>query len=154
MAVMLWWTDANISCTDTFRYASRECSRGFVYKSSADVALLTVYTSYKQVKTYPRFLRYLATGNGTVTLHTALHGYIQTFECHGVDDKKVVLVCVCGMLCAAYVVFLDRPWMCSYEVTCTKFSRYLIKEVLLSLWSSIFLGFGLLFLLLWVGIYV
>ena len=49
-------------------------------------------------------------------------------------------------------LFLDPR--CSYEVTCTKFSRHLLKELLLSVWSSIFLGFGLLFLLLWVGIYV
>jgi hypothetical protein len=29
-----------------------------------------------------------------------------------------------------------------------------VKELLISLWSALFLGFGLLFLLLWVGIYV
>ena len=42
----------------------------------------------------------------------------------------------------------------SYEVTSTKFSRDLFKELLVSLWSAIFLGFGVLFLMLWVGIYV
>lgn len=41
-----------------------------------------------------------------------------------------------------------------YEVTSTKFSRNLFKELLISLWSALFLGFGVLFLLLWVGIYV
>lgn len=45
-------------------------------------------------------------------------------------------------------------WFFVYEVTSTKFSRYLVKELLISLWSALFLGFGLLFLLLWVGIYV
>ena len=42
----------------------------------------------------------------------------------------------------------------SYEVTSTKFSRNLFKELLISLWSAVFLGFGVLFLMLWVGIYV
>lgn len=41
-----------------------------------------------------------------------------------------------------------------HEVTSTKFSRYLLKELLISLWSALFMGFGTLFLLLWVGIYV
>ena len=41
-----------------------------------------------------------------------------------------------------------------YEVTSTKFTRELVKEVLLSVIASIFMGFGTLFLLLWVGIFV
>ena len=41
-----------------------------------------------------------------------------------------------------------------FEVTSTKFSRHLVKELLISLWSALFMGFGSLFLLLWVGIYV
>ena len=41
-----------------------------------------------------------------------------------------------------------------YEVTSNKFSRSLMKELLVALWASLFLGFGVLFLLLWVGIYV
>ena len=45
-------------------------------------------------------------------------------------------------------------WFFVYEVTSTKFSRNLLKELLISLWSALFLGFGALFLLLWVGIYV
>ena len=48
--------------------------------------------------------------------------------------------------------FLDSA--ISYEVTSTKFSRSIVKELLISLWSALFLGFGVLFLLLWVGIYV
>lgn len=50
-------------------------------------------------------------------------------------------------------IFFD-PVFPSYEVTSNKFSRNLIKELLISLWSAMFLGFGILFLLLWVGIYV
>ena len=42
----------------------------------------------------------------------------------------------------------------SYEVTSTKFTRDLSKELLVSLFASVFMGFGVLFLLLWVGIYV
>ena len=42
----------------------------------------------------------------------------------------------------------------SYEVTSTKFSRNLIRELTISFFASVFLGFGTLFLLLTVGIYV
>ncbi|XP_064399398.1 transmembrane protein 258-like [Halichondria panicea] len=45
-------------------------------------------------------------------------------------------------------------WFFVYEVTSTKFSRNLPKELLLSLWSALFLGFGGTFLLLWVGIFI
>jgi hypothetical protein len=45
-------------------------------------------------------------------------------------------------------------WFFVYEVTSTKFTRELVKEVLISLIASIFMGLGTLFLLLWVGIYV
>ncbi|XP_076332293.1 oligosaccharyltransferase subunit 5 kud [Tachypleus tridentatus] len=45
-------------------------------------------------------------------------------------------------------------WFFVYEVTSTKFTRDLFKELLISLVAAVFLGFGILFLLLWVGIYV
>ncbi|KAK9499282.1 hypothetical protein O3M35_002342 [Rhynocoris fuscipes] len=45
-------------------------------------------------------------------------------------------------------------WFFVYEVTSTKFTRDIFKELLVSLVASIFTGFGILFLLLWVGIYV
>ncbi|VDQ01319.1 unnamed protein product [Trichobilharzia regenti] len=45
-------------------------------------------------------------------------------------------------------------WFSVYELTTNKFSRALLKEALLSLVASVFLGCGTLFLLLWVGIYV
>lgn len=45
-------------------------------------------------------------------------------------------------------------WFFVYEVTSTKFTRELIKEVLISLVASLFMGVGTLFLILWVGIYV
>eukprot|EP00058_Branchiostoma_floridae_P008396 XP_002593884.1 hypothetical protein BRAFLDRAFT_75659 [Branchiostoma floridae] len=41
-----------------------------------------------------------------------------------------------------------------YEVTSNKYTRDLYKELLVSLVASLFMGFGVLFLLLWVGIYV
>ncbi|MGH0150684.1 UNVERIFIED_CONTAM: hypothetical protein FKN15_017852 [Acipenser sinensis] len=44
--------------------------------------------------------------------------------------------------------------MKSYEVTSTKYTRDIYKELLISLVASVFMGFGVLFLLLWVGIYV
>ncbi|XP_050517806.1 transmembrane protein 258 [Diabrotica virgifera virgifera] len=45
-------------------------------------------------------------------------------------------------------------WFFVYEVTSTKKSRSLKKELLVALVASIFSGFGILFLLLSVGIYV
>ena len=41
-----------------------------------------------------------------------------------------------------------------YEVTSNKFTRDLYKELMVSLVASVFMGFGVVFLLLWVGIYV
>ena len=45
-------------------------------------------------------------------------------------------------------------WFFVYEVTSTKFTRELLKEVVISVVASVFMGFGTLFLILWVGIYV
>ena len=45
-------------------------------------------------------------------------------------------------------------WFFVYEVTSTKQTRDIKKELLVSLVASIFSGFGILFLLLSVGIYV
>ncbi|XP_055476940.1 transmembrane protein 258-like [Psammomys obesus] len=45
-------------------------------------------------------------------------------------------------------------WFFVYEVTSTKYTRDLYKELLISLVASLFVGFGVLFLLLWVGIYI
>ncbi|XP_014246012.1 transmembrane protein 258 [Cimex lectularius] len=45
-------------------------------------------------------------------------------------------------------------WFFVYEVTSTKFTRDIFKELLIALVASAFSGFGILFLMLWVGIYV
>jgi len=45
-------------------------------------------------------------------------------------------------------------WFFVYEVTSTKFTREIMKELGISAVASLFMGFGTLFLLLWVGIYV
>ncbi|XP_041354665.1 transmembrane protein 258 isoform X2 [Gigantopelta aegis] len=45
-------------------------------------------------------------------------------------------------------------WFFVYEVTSNKFTRDVYKELLVSLVASVFMGFGILFLLLWVGIFV
>jgi len=45
-------------------------------------------------------------------------------------------------------------WFFVYEVTSTKFTRDIFKELSVALVASVFIGFGVLFLLLWVGIYV
>ena len=45
-------------------------------------------------------------------------------------------------------------WFFVYEVTSNKYTKVLHKELIVALVASVFLGFGVLFLLLWVGIYV
>lgn len=45
-------------------------------------------------------------------------------------------------------------WFFVYEVTSTKFTRDIMKELSVAFVASVFIGFGVLFLLLWVGIYV
>ena len=45
-------------------------------------------------------------------------------------------------------------WFFVYEVTSTKYTRDIYKELLVALFAAIFMGFGTMFLLLWVGIYV
>ncbi|XP_051003111.1 transmembrane protein 258-like [Acomys russatus] len=57
------------------------------------------------------------------------------------------------------VVLLDvgvlfTAWFFVYDVTSTKRTRDIYKELLISLVASLLMGFGVLFLLLWVGIYV
>ncbi|KAJ6654127.1 hypothetical protein lerEdw1_007395 [Lerista edwardsae] len=54
------------------------------------------------------------------------------------------------LLCLVVALIDNR----SYEVTSTKYTRDIYKELLISLVASLFMGFGVLFLLLWVGIYV
>uniref|UniRef100_A0A915BSQ9 Dolichyl-diphosphooligosaccharide-protein glycosyltransferase subunit TMEM258 n=1 Tax=Parascaris univalens TaxID=6257 RepID=A0A915BSQ9_PARUN len=45
-------------------------------------------------------------------------------------------------------------WFFVYEVTSTKYTRVLLKELLIASVAALFLGFGAVFLMLWVGIYV
>ncbi|ELK04561.1 Protein NEF1 [Pteropus alecto] len=45
-------------------------------------------------------------------------------------------------------------WFFIYEITSTKYTRDIYKEQLISLVASLFMSFGVPFLLLWVSIYV
>jgi len=45
-------------------------------------------------------------------------------------------------------------WFFVYEVTTTKKTRVFLKELTVASVAATFMGFGTLFLLLWVGIYV
>ncbi|XP_032752521.1 transmembrane protein 258-like [Rattus rattus] len=45
-------------------------------------------------------------------------------------------------------------WFFVYEVTSTKYTRDIYKELLISLVASLFMGFGVLFLPLWVSVCV
>lgn len=58
-----------------------------------------------------------------------------------------------GMLLTSIGVFF-MAWFFVYEITGTKYVRELFKEVLIATIASIFMGTGLLFVALWVGIYV
>lgn len=44
-------------------------------------------------------------------------------------------------------------WFFVYEVTSTKYTRQLLKEIIMAGVAAFFMGFGILFLMLWVGIY-
>uniref|UniRef100_A0A8I5Y7P6 Dolichyl-diphosphooligosaccharide-protein glycosyltransferase subunit TMEM258 n=2 Tax=Rattus norvegicus TaxID=10116 RepID=A0A8I5Y7P6_RAT len=56
------------------------------------------------------------------------------------------------VLLAIGTFFIARFFI--YELTSTKYTRGIYKELLISLVASLFMGFGILFLLLWVGTYV
>ena len=45
-------------------------------------------------------------------------------------------------------------WFFVYEVTSTKYTRAIMKELMISFAASAFMGLGTLFMILWVGIYV
>ena len=45
-------------------------------------------------------------------------------------------------------------WFFVYEVTSTKYTRLIMKEMMISIAASTFMGLGTLFMILWVGIYV
>ncbi|OQR75753.1 UPF0197 transmembrane protein C11orf10-like [Tropilaelaps mercedesae] len=45
-------------------------------------------------------------------------------------------------------------WFFVYEVTSTKYTRQLYKELSIAVFAATFLGFGILFLLLLVGIWI
>lgn len=56
------------------------------------------------------------------------------------------------MLLATGMFF--TAWFFIYEVTYTKYSQDIYDELLIFLVASLFMGFGILFLLLWVSIYI
>ncbi|VDD82875.1 unnamed protein product [Mesocestoides corti] len=58
-----------------------------------------------------------------------------------------------GMLLTAIGTFF-MAWFFVYEITATKYVREFFKEALIAIMASIFMGTGLLFAALWVGIYV
>lgn len=45
-------------------------------------------------------------------------------------------------------------WFFVYEVTSNKYTRDIVKEISVALVGAVFSGFGILCLLIWVGIYV
>ena len=73
-----------------------------------------------------------------------------------------VSLCGLGLLFMAYFLvyevcthFFTTPTMdYPVQVTESKQTRSLLKELSIALIAAVFLGFGSLFLLLWVGIYV
>jgi len=75
----------------------------------------------------------------------ALSPYVSPINPAVFPHLSVVLLCI-GIFFMA--------WFFVYEVTSTKFTRDVIKELSVSFVASLFSGFGVLFLLLWVGIYI
>ncbi|KAH7730545.1 hypothetical protein AAVH_01593 [Aphelenchoides avenae] len=65
---------------------------------------------------------------------------------HGAYPQLAVLLLGIGLLFTA--------WFFVFEVTSNKKTRNLAKELFMASVASLFLGFGTVFLLLWVGIYV
>ena len=56
------------------------------------------------------------------------------------------------LLLGISIFFIARFFV--YKVTSTKYTRDLYKELMVALFAAIFMRFGALFLLLWVGIHV
>ncbi|XP_041326372.1 transmembrane protein 258 [Pyrgilauda ruficollis] len=88
--------------------------------------------------------RRVAAGTGDMELE-AMSRYTSPVNPAVFPHLTVVLLAI-GMFFTA--------WFFVYEVTSTKYTRDIYKELLISLVASLFMGFGVLFLLLWVGIYV
>merc|ERR1712190_685400 len=76
---------------------------------------------------------------------SAMQRYVSPVNPSAYPQLSVVLLAI-GLFFTA--------WFFVYEVTSTKFTRELVKEILISLVASVFMGLGTMFLLLWVGIYV
>nr|XP_038956340.1 transmembrane protein 258-like [Rattus norvegicus] len=75
----------------------------------------------------------------------AMSGYTSPVDPAVFPHLTVVLLSI-GMFFTA--------WFFVYEVTSTKYTCDIYKELLISLVASLFMDFGVLFLLLWFGIYV
>ncbi|XP_062507422.1 transmembrane protein 258-like isoform X2 [Corticium candelabrum] len=75
----------------------------------------------------------------------SMNSYVSPVNPAVFPSLAIVLLCI-GLFFMA--------WFFVYEVTSTKYTRDILKELVVSLVASLFLGFGVLFLLLWVGIYV
>ncbi|KAG8123707.1 hypothetical protein E2320_019003 [Naja naja] len=85
-----------------------------------------------------------ATANATMELET-MSRYTSLVNPAVFPHLTVVLLAI-GMFFTA--------WFFVYEATSTKYTWDIYKELLISLVASLFMGFGVLFLLLWDGIYV
>ncbi|XP_047645779.1 transmembrane protein 258-like [Phacochoerus africanus] len=69
---------------------------------------------------------------------------------HTIPEKLAIFPHLTILLLAIGWCF--TAWLFVYEVTSTKHTRD--KKLLVSMLVSLFIGFGFLFLLLWVGIYI
>ena len=45
-------------------------------------------------------------------------------------------------------------WFFVYQVSVTRSGRWIVKELALSTLASVFIGFGVIFLMLWAGVWV
>ncbi|EJW84620.1 hypothetical protein WUBG_04468 [Wuchereria bancrofti] len=58
------------------------------------------------------------------------------------------------LLAIGLFLWLGSLFTSIFQVTSSKFTRVLIKELLISSVAALFLGFGSVFLMLWTGIYI
>ncbi|XP_023146434.2 transmembrane protein 258 [Amphiprion ocellaris] len=98
--------------------------------------------------------QYVAFSTGTIAAGSPLHCKmeLEAMTRYTSPVNPAVFPHLTVVLLAIGMFF--TAWFFVYEVTSTKYTRDVYKELLISLVASLFMGFGVLFLLLWVGIYV
>uniref|UniRef100_A0A8C6QTX4 Dolichyl-diphosphooligosaccharide-protein glycosyltransferase subunit TMEM258 n=1 Tax=Nannospalax galili TaxID=1026970 RepID=A0A8C6QTX4_NANGA len=75
---------------------------------------------------------------------------LEAMSRHTSPVNPAVFLCLTVVLLAIGMFF--TAWFFVYEVTSTKYTHDIYKELLISFMAPLFMGFGVLFLLVWIGI--